>query len=76
MCGSVAFEQHAEGGVVGEGRRVGYHAVVDEFPALLELEELSEDVEYEVEGFGGVVEFEFGFYPVEEFNCALPVVVE
>ena len=55
---------------------VGVHAA-NEVPAELELEELTENVEHEVEGVGGVMELGVGlFYPVEELEGALPVIVE
>lgn len=74
--GDVALEHETEGGVVGGRGGVGVHAA-NEVPAELELEELTEDVEHEVEGVSGVMELGVGvFYPVEELEGALPVVVE
>lgn len=40
---------------------------MNQVPTLLEFEEFTEDVEYEVVSFSGVLEFEFGFDPIEEF---------
>jgi len=78
MRGNIALKDDTECGVVGGRGGAGVHAA-NEVPTEIELEELGQDVEYEVEGVGGVAKVAVGvsfLHPVEELQGSLPIIVE
>lgn len=73
MGGSIPLEDDSKCGVVGL-REWGLSHPRNQAPSEIEFEELAQDVYGAIVGVWGVLESVFGFDPVEEIECAFPVV--
>lgn len=74
MCGRIAFEQYPKSGMIGRSLCITPH-LADQLPYQIILEELTQYVDHLVEGLDGVIEVRVLGYPIEELQCALPVVI-
>lgn len=69
----IALEHETKSDMVGVRNWVCFHAL-DQNPYEIEFEKLAQNVNHAIVGISGVIEAALGLNPIEELECAFPVI--